>query len=436
MPSCPLCHEQNPKPSTRVTSANASSWSLAANVLLTVGQRICSSHLDKDGKPTLHINKKIDKGLDGRYWKTDKKRGRYNIINKPLTSQEHSLLSIITQHTSSLQHKQQCIQTLQHQLTTPAPIQTKVDIIDERYLSHFFRIGMYKSHPHHIQILLGIPNWEQLERLTKLIMPDLPSLQLPILYKDVVAFVLLRLRRGLQHRAIAAMYNISATRTTELSNIALRALAKELKCHVKLLDKDQMLQNTPPSVQEQYPNAKIYICDDTYIYIQHSDDLNLQHGSFSNHKYRNLAKFFIGCAPNGTILTVEGPYECDADDEILQTSLDKDVNAWLDDGDIVVVDRGFQEAPNQVVDGVMVLQPAYLQGQAQFSLSDRVMSIKVSQLRCVIENVNARLKAYHLLTNVYPNKALDLLADYVLVAAALSNLYYKPLRSTTWKANQ
>ena len=69
----------------------------------------------------------------------------------------------------------------------------------------------------------------------------------------------------------------------------------------------------------------------------------MQHGSFSNHKYRNLARFFIGCAPNGTILTVESPYECDADDEILQTSLDKDVNAWLDDGDIVVVDCGFWE---------------------------------------------------------------------------------------------
>jgi len=103
---------------------------------------------------------------------------------------------------------------------------------------------------------------------------------------------------------------------------------------------------------------------------------------------------------------------------------------------VIVVDRGFREAPYQVKEGVTVLQPAYLRGRPQFSSEKRAESIKVSQIRCVIENVNARLKFYRLLANTYPNKAIPHLRLYVLVAAALLNLYYKPLRAATWKPSQ
>ena len=276
-----------------------------------------------------------------------------------------------------------------------------------------------------------MPSWNALQYLTNLVRDQLRNLYLDIVPEDVIAFVLLHLRRGLPHGVIAALYNISESRTTELSNIALQLLTPHLLKHITLLPKEQMLKHTPQSLQDEFPNAKIYICDDTYIYIQHSDDLDWQHLSFSSHKYRNLCKFFIGCAPDGTILTVDGPYFCDADDEILQTSLDDGVNAWLSMGDIVVVDCGFHKAPYEVADGVTVLRPAYLKGNPQFSADERSSSIKVSQIRCVVENMNARLKFYKLLANTYPNKAVLHLQYYVLTAFALLNLYYKPLRSFT-----
>lgn len=100
------------------------------------------------------------------------------------------------------------------------------------------------------------------------------------------------------------------------------------------------------------------------------------------------------------------------------------------------MDRGFREAPYQIRDGVTVLRPAYLHGEAQFSAKDRAESIKVSQIRCVVENVNARLKFFKLLANTYPNKAIPQLPQYVHVAAALLNLYYKPARLATWKPRQ
>ena len=432
MPSCAICHINNPKPSTRITPAKLASWSLSADIAFQVNQRICTKHLDDNKVPTKHLKQKgCNKGLDGNYW-VDKsvliKRGRYNISNKPLSQEQHSLLTTLNTTSQQLKQAQQAIACI-----TQAPV---IDIVDERYLSVFMRITRYKSYPHHIHTLLGVPSWSAIQYLTDLVRDQLPNLQLDIAHEDVIAFVLLRLRRGLPHGAITALYNISESRTTELSNIALQLLTPHLLKHITLLSKEQMLSHTPQSLQENYPSAKIYICDDTYIYIQHSDDLGWQHESFSTHKYRNLCKFFIGCAPDGTILTVDGPYFCDSNDEILQTSLDGGVNAWFSPGDVIVVNRGFREAPYQVADGVTVLRPAYLKENPQFSVAERSESIRVSQIRCVVENVNARLKFYKLLANTYPNKAIPHLQCYVLVAAALLNLYYKPLRSSTWRPRQ
>lgn len=326
MPSCALCHLQDPKTASRVTISNVHSWSLITNTMLQINQRICTKHLDKNNKPTLHLQqKKLSVGLDGKYWKIDRKKGRYNIINKPITSEQQLFLTIIINTNTQLQEQQQYIQTIQTSHSTSLDI----DIIDERYIFVFFRIIKYKDYPLHIHNLLGIPSWNHLITLTNMIKHQLPQLRLDIQHEDVVAFVLMRLRRGLPHSSIAALYNTSASRTTELGNIALELLATQLKNNIKLLSKQDMINHTPISLQQQYPNAKIYICDDTYIYIQHSDDLDIQHETFSNHKYRNLVKFFIGCAPNGTILTAEGPYFADSDDEILQTSLNDGVNAWL-----------------------------------------------------------------------------------------------------------
>lgn len=475
MVSCALCHIQNPRPASRVTPSNQHTWSVAANTLLIVNQRICQSHLDSNNSPTKRLKKVHYKGLDGLYWKTDNKKGRYNIQNKPISPPTHALYTTIvttqkqlqqqqtlttTLHTNQQnnslsntqvhqintiiqqvpsfhpsttpqQSKSNSVHNLSHPLLTPLQ-QARQDFVDEQYISIFFHIAKYKNYPKHIHTLLGIPDWKALVHLTSLVGESLPDLRLDITKEDIVAFVLLRLKRGLSHGAIAAFYNISESRTTELSNIALKLLAEKLIKHVRLLSKEEMLQHTPNSIQTLYPNAKIYICDDTYVYIQHSDDLDLQHNTFSNHKYRNLVKFFIGCAPDGYILTAEGPYYCDEDDTIFQTSLNIDVKNWLESKDVVVVDRGFREAPYQIPDGVIVLRPAYLHGEDQFTAVDRLESIKASQIRCVVENVNARLKFYRLLTNVYPNKAIPQLEYYVRVAAALLNLYYKPCRSANW----
>ena len=66
------------------------------------------------------------------------------------------------------------------------------------------------------------------------------------------------------------------------------------------------------------------MCDCTYVYLEHSGNLNFQHSTFSSHKKRNLFKFLVWVYPNGTVALISGPYGSDDDNGIICEVLEKE----------------------------------------------------------------------------------------------------------------
>lgn len=394
--------------------------------------RVCCAHLDPDNLPT----RNLPSGLNGKYWKTGA-RGPYKKSKEELTPLLATAYTEITKIQQELQAKEAIIEDLLHklndiQLGVPDPIHHTH--APRAILSSYFRVCKYRFDSTRLRILLGVRDWEQLEWLTDFVRDDLPNIQRSDIFaEDIVAMLLLRLRRGMTYGTIAALYyDMSESRIQQLCNHITPLLAQHLKQYVSLLPKEEMLKHTPNKLKEKFPDAKIFVCDDTYVYIQHSDDFMAQHQSFSDHKYRNLLKFFIGCAADGTIVFVLGPFWCEDDDKVFQKALAEGLEEWLEYGDVVYLDRGFKVADGQVPYDVHIMRPHYLRGRPQFTETEHAESVAVSQIRSVIENVNARLKHFKIFANVYPNSALDHLSDYMIIVAALANLAYKPFRGTDW----
>lgn len=101
--------------------------------------------------------------------------------------------------------------------------------------------------------------------------------------------------------------------------------------------------------EPENPKA-IVIIDSTYAYIHKSMNFRTLRQSYSVHKNRHLLKPTLVVGLDGYILDIFGPYFSDArnnDASILCCELEGNANnlrEWLQNGDIVLVDRGYRDA--------------------------------------------------------------------------------------------
>jgi hypothetical protein len=177
------------------------------------------------------------------------------------------------------------------------------------------------------------------------------------------------------------------------------------------------------------------ICDGTYIYIEKPSDFELQRLTYSGHKYRNLLKVMIVCAPNGYILEAGGPYfanggnnDSNIIDHMLETS---DLELFLDEGDYWVLDRGFRDIKQKLeACGTDVFMPELLKkGEKTLSAEAAGKSRITTSCRYVVEQVNGRLKGVFkwFSQTVEGSYSPQTIIDFTKIACALLNKYFPPL---------
>ena len=111
----------------------------------------------------------------------------------------------------------------------------------------------------------------------------------------------------------------------------------------------------------------ILVLDGTYVYIQKSANFSFQRRSFSMHKHRPLVKPMMVVTTTGYIVSVLGPYLANSknnDASILNHMVKtntEEINTWLHEDDILVVDRGFRDSADMLNDiGIHMQMPSFL----------------------------------------------------------------------------
>lgn len=228
--------------------------------------------------------------------------------------------------------------------------------------------------------------------------------------KDLMLF-LCKLRQGLSDEFLSVMFGYTNRQSASLAvatvrnslmqrfvpaNLGLDAITREQYIERHVLEFPNILYNSEPDV----PRV-IAVVDGTYSYIPKSTNFRALQQSFCRHKGRHLVKPALIVAPDGYILEIQGPYFSDSrnnDAAMLQHEFETDMermNRWFQEGDILVVDRGYRDAI-QLLDqlGITWKMSALLErNQRQLSTEQTNESRLVIKTRWVVEARNGHIKS-------------------------------------------
>jgi len=343
---------------------------------------------------------------------------------KELKSEKRLLMSEVEWTTKKMTRAQAQVDSLQSQLTS----------------SRLFRIENFADDPISLRHFVLL-RWEQFVEVARKLegaveargglssliyrRPKTRHRTLKLDYLNLLAIVLLRLRRAFTHQTLATLFDISVSYVSRVIKALLPVIVDIVKPAVRL-DRDMLVPHTPATILAKFRSPTVAM-DCTYIYTEHSENFSLQMATWSQPKQRNLLKILVVAYLDGTIAAVFGPFGTDHDDTVTEMALeDERFQGFFRIGDILFVDRGFRLGDKLLERyGVSAQSPAYLR-DAQFTPEEIAHSRLNASIRSVVENVNPRLKQpllHHITT-----KELPLLQNWVQLSAALCNMAYEPLR--------
>ena len=182
-----------------------------------------------------------------------------------------------------------------------------------------------------------------------------------------------------------------------------------------------------------YGNKVTIILDGTYIYIQKSNEHQLQRSSYSGQKKRNLVKFMSVVFPDGYVLDTIGPfYGTDNDAKITKKIIDtiSDLRTWLNEEDIFIVDRGFRDVLELLESsGFESHMPSYLkQGQTQHEGIEANNDRRCTKTRWVVESYHGRLKQWRMFKEqLSSNFFLNVIGELVQITTSCLNGFRGPI---------
>ena len=180
----------------------------------------------------------------------------------------------------------------------------------------------------------------------------------------------------------------------------------------------------PPAFQNKLLSKVRVVIDGVEFPIESSADYKQQGNLYSTYKSRTTVKVLTGVAPCGALMFASDAFEgsiSDRDITIKSGFLD-----YIVPGDVVLADRGFTIHDLLAEKNATLIIPPFLQGQANLTLEQEVMTKLIAKARIHVERFNERIKNYEILNKKIPLSLVPLLSQIVFVVCCLVN-FQEPL---------
>ena len=207
--------------------------------------------------------------------------------------------------------------------------------------------------------------------------------------RTCIALLLVKLRTGLSNRMLSTLFNIGKSSVRRSIVSARHCLATHFTPQYvgfeHITREDVIRKHTRPLAQELFGSVcehpAILVVDGTYIYIQKSNNFQFQRRSYSMHKHRPLVKPMVMVTTTGYIVSIFRPYFADSrnnDASILKHNISSNMEhmkEWLQEQDLLIVDRGFRDATDFLQDiGISCKMPPFLRkGQKQHTTEEVIL---------------------------------------------------------------
>ena len=236
--------------------------------------------------------------------------------------------------------------------------------------------------------------------------------------KDHLLIVLIKLKLGLMNTDIAYRFNIRPQRLSAIYRTWLPIVANKLSCFI-IWPERQALRKFLPSCFRKYKNC-CSIIDCTEIFIQRPLNLNARAQTWSNYKNTNTIKYLVSCTPAGAVSFLSEGWGGRVSDK--EITINCGFLEYLQQGDLVLADRGFQLDQEFATHGAILKVPAFTKGKTQMSGADVDRSRQIANVRIHIERVIGRLRKFNILNTTIPISQVDLLDDALVAICGLVNL--------------
>ncbi|KAK3913087.1 Putative transposase for insertion sequence element IS112 [Frankliniella fusca] len=242
--------------------------------------------------------------------------------------------------------------------------------------------------------------------------------------KNRLFMMLVRMRRGVPLIDLAYIFGISKARCQAICYAMIRLTYEYLVLlePYMFITAEQQKKNMPAPFRA-FKNLRVII-DCAEFHIQKPSDFQQQGNTFSNYKHYNTQKYLIGISCYGSIIFCSGGFEGNkSDKEILNES---GMMKYLQKGDSVMADRGFNVRSELADIGVNLIKPSNFKKSKQFlKPSEEVLTKDTASARIFVEHAIKSIKDWRLLRNIIPMSLHDILPDMVFIAAYLTN-FNKP----------
>ena len=262
-----------------------------------------------------------------------------------------------------------------------------------------------------------------------------------------VACLLVKLRLGISHQVLAALFSfpdkVTVSRVIYSARKALVAHFVPRFLGFQHISRREVIDwHTRPLAMElpsDQPDRAILILDGTYTYCQKSANNVLQRRTYSMHKGRPLLKPLLVVTTTGYIVSCLGPYFADYknNDAAITKHINyhnkENITQWLQKGDILVIDRGFRDALDYLhKNNYQTFMPAFPDKYSkQFSTRTANETRIVTKIRWIIESANGQIEQWRIFDKILPNSLHKTVGDLVGIVCGLQNAYGDSLIKST-----
>ncbi|XP_073687189.1 uncharacterized protein [Garra rufa] len=240
--------------------------------------------------------------------------------------------------------------------------------------------------------------------------------------------VLMKLRLGLTHKDLAFRFHCSCATISTIFHDWLNIMSQRFSSLIHWPSREEIKNNLPALFRNPPFNSVRCIIDCSEIFIDRPTSLSARAMTYSNYKSHNTVKFLVGISPTGSITFLSKSWGGRASDKTITKS--SGLIDLLEEGDIVMADRGFSFPEYFAAKGVQLLIPASTRGKTQLSGQEVSVSRHMSRMRIHVERAIGRIKNYCILRQTLPinlvkRRPKDTVATVdkiLLVCSALSNL--------------
>ena len=235
-------------------------------------------------------------------------------------------------------------------------------------------------------------------------------------YFEEMVLMLMRLKTGLFVQDLADRFGISTSLVSRVCITWINFLYAELRDIFPFPSQELVRKNMPKEFAE-YPTTRI-ILDCSEIFIQRPSAMLAQSETWSEYKHHNTWKVLVGVTPNGQVSYLSDLWGGRVSDK--QITRESGVLDLLDEGDNVMVDRGF-DISDIVPNGVSVNMPPFLAGRDQMTAAETEQTMSIASVRIHVERAIGRIKTYHILDGTLPNTLSPYATQTFAVCGLLTN---------------